>query len=635
MSGRNGSLLWNYFTERKDEDGKKVAVCKDADKCKAPKKIIKISQGTTSGMDSHLKVHHKVQYQEYLSLKEQQQELNKSQAATRKKQGNRDTPTLLFKQSKLQESFTNTLKYEDVQKDHPVQTGFDSRFVDVIVAAFLPFGFADLPEVHELFNFLNKRITVKCSTTYSRQIEHKYNEAITKIKNIIKTKLGSSCGFTSDLWTSRARNSYMSLTAHFIDSNFNLHRWTPYCKYLGSERHTGEVICKHLDDMVEDLSISDEVKKYCVTDNAANMMKGVRISEINSSDCKNHTLQLAIHDAFDDSPGMSNALQKCKDITTLTHKSEQSEKALLSYCSKFDHSPNTLKQENDTRWNSKYANMASVLHHRDCINNMGKDDKLDHSLVPTLSEWKMIEGACLVLKEFVETTKDWEQEKVPTLNLVAKRLYEKQEKLKSFQRDKTKKGFGITFAKVLAEKLTERFPKLGLLSNEVALANCLDPSIKGVHLMSEGLYETTVEKIEQLAEQLDLIVADGTSDVSMEGETELTALEKLKKKFSNQLDEKISQESPMRRELALYRTLPEPSEENQILDWWKIHEKSLPILSAVARHVLAIPAASSKSERVFSSAGNTVTPKRSRLDADKVEMLVILKQNCRLLKLYE
>ena len=35
-------------------------------------------------------------------------------------------------------------------------------------------------------------------------------------------------------------------------------------------------------------------------------------------------------------------------------------------------------------------------------------------------------------------------------------------------------------------------------------------------------------------------------------------------------------------------------------------------------------------ERVFSSAGNTVTAKWSHLDADKVEILVILKQqNCK------
>ena len=52
----------------------------------------------------------------------------------------------------------------------------------------------------------------------------------------------------------------------------------------------------------------------------------------------------------------------------------------------------------------------------------------------------------------------------------------------------------------------------------------------------------------------------------------------------------------------------------------------------VARIVFAVPAASSKSERVFSVAGNTVTPKRACLAPNKVEHLVTIKTNLRLLR---
>ena len=43
-------------------------------------------------------------------------------------------------------------------------------------------------------------------------------------------------------------------------------------------------------------------------------------------------------------------------------------------------------------------------------------------------------------------------------------------------------------------------------------------------------------------------------------------------------------------------------------------------------------AASSKSERVFSVAGNVVTPKRANLNPEKAEDLVVVKCNLRLLK---
>ena len=58
----------------------------------------------------------------------------------------------------------------------------------------------------------------------------------------------------------------------------------------------------------------------------------------------------------------------------------------------------------------------------------------------------------------------------------------------------------------------------------------------------------------------------------------------------------------------------------------------MPLLSYLARAVFAIPAASSKSERVFSTAGLVVTPLRNRLDPEKVEDLIMIKQNKKLLQ---
>ena len=55
-------------------------------------------------------------------------------------------------------------------------------------------------------------------------------------------------------------------------------------------------------------------------------------------------------------------------------------------------------------------------------------------------------------------------------------------------------------------------------------------------------------------------------------------------------------------------------------------------LALLVRVVFAIPAASSKSERVFSVAVRVVTPDRNRLAPEMVEDLVMLKCNLRLLK---
>ena len=64
-------------------------------------------------------------------------------------------------------------------------------------------------------------------------------------------------------------------------------------------------------------------------------------------------------------------------------------------------------------------------------------------------------------------------------------------------------------------------------------------------------------------------------------------------------------------------------------DSWRVY---LTLLSHLVRIVFPVPVASSKSERVFSAAGNVVTAKRACLNPEKVEDLVIVKCNLSLLK---
>ena len=61
------------------------------------------------------------------------------------------------------------------------------------------------------------------------------------------------------------------------------------------------------------------------------------------------------------------------------------------------------------------------------------------------------------------------------------------------------------------------------------------------------------------------------------------------------------------------------------LTWWKENTSKFPLISHVGRAVLATPATSAPSERVFSQSGMIVTPRRSRLLADRLEQLMFLR----------
>ncbi|KAM0896646.1 hypothetical protein ACQ4PT_023051 [Festuca glaucescens] len=85
-----------------------------------------------------------------------------------------------------------------------------------------------------------------------------------------------------------------------------------------------------------------------------------------------------------------------------------------------------------------------------------------------------------------------------------------------------------------------------------------------------------------------------------------------KKQATNELDRYLSED--------LY-----PQEKDfDILGWWKLHSPEYPVLSCIARDVLAIQASTVASESSFSAGGRTISDQRNRLKSDTVEALICL-----------
>ena len=61
-----------------------------------------------------------------------------------------------------------------------------------------------------------------------------------------------------------------------------------------------------------------------------------------------------------------------------------------------------------------------------------------------------------------------------------------------------------------------------------------------------------------------------------------------------------------------------------ILGWWEMHGSKYPVLSRIARDVLAIQASTVASESSFSAGGRVISDHRSRLKSEMVEALICL-----------
>ena len=146
--------------------------------------------------------------------------------------------------------------------------------------------------------------------------------------------------------------------------------------------------------------------------------------------------------------------------------------------------------------------MEGVIYHEECLMRLARQGKFTkkskgrtYSLVPTISQFRMIKAGVKVLRFCNVTTKQFEQEKIPTLPMVVEKFYNMDKEMEQFIDDleHTEEKTAINFATVLREKLQRRFGTDRVLN---CIANYLNPALKGIHLKLTKKFEATKEEME-------------------------------------------------------------------------------------------------------------------------------------------
>ena len=274
-----------------------------------------------------------------------------------------------------------------------------------------------------------------------------------------------------------------------------------------------------------------------------------------------------------------------------------------------------------------------MLHLKKPIKNLcdEKDSWEEYAL--SSSEWKLVEGGVKCLKPVKVMMKNLEGEKEPTMDKVISEIFNVQTALRTFINTPFNCGYGITFAKELKAQIEIRFPEKGTDRVQRRMANYLSPKFRGAHLDQYGKLESTKQEIEAKIRSYEN-VPDETETEELTADAgaaaELSPNSKLIKRHQAKLQRERTRgqaQNKIRKEMERYESFSFPDKKANILFWWKQHEGVLPLLASLAKRILAIPASSSKSERVFSTGGNIVTAKRNRLSPKNVECLIVIKEN--------
>lgn len=96
------------------------------------------------------------------------------------------------------------------------------------------------------------------------------------------------------MWTSRATQAFLTVTAHCIDEEWEIQASTLDTVNV-VEDHTGDNISNVLTQIVEDWGINNKIHAV-VGDNAANMVKAVRTNMWKHIPCYAHSLNHVVKD---------------------------------------------------------------------------------------------------------------------------------------------------------------------------------------------------------------------------------------------------------------------------------------------------------------------------------------------------
>ena len=302
-SVKKRSLIWNYFIV--DQEEEKTAICNDCEE-RVSRGGSSVKNFNTTNLRNHLRRFHHKLFDELL-VKEREDAEKKAEEGK------------VIKRSKLSEPRQLTLVELKEQKepwhyDHPEHIKVTKRIAEMIAIDSQPFSIVEDTGFIRLLACVSPRYIVPSRKYFSEKI---IPEMYTKLRQRLFEDLHSgdnfSISFTTDIWSRDCGESFISWTAHYINSEFyREERVLQVCPFPGS--HTADAISEMILKLLDGWSIEKSRVHTIVRDNAANMVAGIRQCRFSAVSCTIHTLQLVVKDSIFVQRSVIDMLARCRKI---------------------------------------------------------------------------------------------------------------------------------------------------------------------------------------------------------------------------------------------------------------------------------------------------------------------------------
>lgn len=362
MAASLKSPVWKFF--KVDIADNRKAVCNECN--------VSISRGgtpaknfTTTNLIAHLRSQHAVRYREF------EAEQSKS------KQSDSATSTSGFPSSTAGASVQPTLQQCAAMKDvwpidHPRAQAISTAIGEMMALDYQPFSVVEDEGFKRLIMLVAPKYVLPCRRYFGETVlAGMYDRLRVKVGEA----LASSCEFlalTTDEWS--ADNApgvaLLSLTAHWIDENFKRRYAMLHAQNLEAA-HTGDYLTQVTTDMLAGWHLSKDRVQYVLRDNAAAMVKAMRVANWPHIGCMAHTLQLAVKDALESQKGVETVIALCRRIVGHFKHSTLAYNRLVEFQKVHKVAEHRLVQDEPTRWNSTYYMLVRIKEQRPALTSYG------------------------------------------------------------------------------------------------------------------------------------------------------------------------------------------------------------------------------------------------------------------------
>lgn len=233
---------------------------------------------------------------------------------------------------------------------------------------------------------LEPRYEVPSRATISDRIVKLYDATKDNIKKMLS---GENISLTTDGWTSIATEAYVTVTAHFINDDWELKDIILKTAEV-QETHTAEHVAECIGDILGEYNVRPQSVLSITTDNAPNYINAVeRHLQVASVPCMAHTINLAVRKGLT-VRAIESPINRLKATALHFNKSTTASYLLESKQRLLGVKPAKLINDCATRWNSTYDMVCRAAEQQAPVAAVIMEKKLGHLELNT-NEWSLME----------------------------------------------------------------------------------------------------------------------------------------------------------------------------------------------------------------------------------------------------